>query len=79
MCLADGLVEVLWKRKSGIISCQLLSSIQFLNTLHGLCTGRGMGASTLKGKLLRKLIDMRETVIHYILLDLHKAYDALDR
>ena len=40
--------------------------------------GRGTGTATIEDKLLQKLITMMETVLHYILLDLHKAYDALD-
>ena len=38
-----------------------------------------MGAATLKENLLQKVADMREAVLHYIFLDLHKSYDALDR
>ena len=41
--------------------------------------GRGTETSTLEENLLHQLIDMRETVLHAIILDLRKAYDALDR
>ena len=41
--------------------------------------GRGTGTANIEDKLLQKLINMIETVLHSILLDLRKAYDALDR
>ena len=74
-----GLVEFLWKLISGIINFQLSSSIRFHDNLDGFCAGRGTGTSTLEENLLQKLIAMRETVLHAIFLDLHKAYDDLDR
>ena len=74
-----GLVEVLWKAISGIINCQILSSIQFHDALHGFHAGRGTGTSNPKAKLLQQLIATREVVLHSILLELRKAYNALDR
>ena len=38
-----------------------------------------MGTATLKVKLLHKVSALREAVLHAILLDLRKAYDALER
>ena len=38
-----------------------------------------MGTATLETKLIQKLAALREEVLHRIFLDLHKAYDALDR
>ena len=73
-----GLVEVMWKAIFSIINRQILSSIQFDDALHEFCVGRGMGTSTLEAKLIQKLIAMRETVLHYMLLKLRKAYNALD-
>ena len=74
-----GLVGVLWKAISGIINCQILSSIQYHDALHVFSAGTGTGSANLEDKLLQKLIAMRETVLHSIFLDLRKAYDALDR
>ena len=74
-----GLVEVLCKAISGIISRRLSSSIQSHEVLHGFCVGRGKGTATLKANLLQQIITMRETVPHAIFLDMIKAYDALDR
>ena len=72
-------MEVLWKAISGIINFQLSSSIQFHDFLHVFCAGRGTGTATLEVKLIQKLTVMRETVLHVILINLSKAYDALDR
>ena len=74
-----GLVDVLWKAISGIINRQLSSSIQFHDVIHGFCTGRGTGTTTLKEKLLQQLVAMREMVLHTIFLGLRTAYGALDR
>ena len=40
---------------------------------------RGTGTATLEAKLLQQLAAMREEVLYVIFLDLHKAYDALDK
>ena len=74
-----GLVEVLWKAISGIIYCQISSSIQFHDALHGFCAGRGTGTANLYYNLIQNIIYMGEKVIHSIFLDLRKAYDALER
>ena len=74
-----GLVEVLWKVISGIINFRISSSIQFHDALHGFRAGRGTGTSNPKAKLLQQLIATREVVLHSILLELRKAYNALDR
>ena len=38
-----------------------------------------MGTATLEVKLLQQVVALRDVVLHVIFLDLHKAYDALDR
>ena len=53
--------------------------ITYHDLLHGFRVGRGTGTATLKAKLLQQLAAMREEVLYVIFLDLHKAYDALDR
>ena len=37
------------------------------------------GTATLEAKLLQQLASLREEVLYVIFLDLHKAYDALER
>ena len=73
------MVEVLWKSISGIINLRLSSSVHIYDVLHGFHAGRGTGTATLEAKLLQNIISMRETVIHSIFPDLHKAYNALYR
>ena len=55
------------------------ASITYHNLLHGFRAGRGTGTATLEAKLLRLQAALREEVLYVIFLDLHKAYDALDR
>ena len=38
-----------------------------------------MGNASLEAKLLQQLMEMREEVLYEIFLDLHKAYEDLDR
>ena len=65
-----GLLDVIWKTVTGI---------QFHDVLHRFRTGRGNWIAPLEAKPLQQLMAMREEVLHEIFLDLHKAYDALDR
>ena len=74
-----GLVEVMWKVVAAILNLRLTASITFHNLLHGFWAGRGTGTANLEAKLLQQLADLMEEVLYMIFLDLHKAYDALDR
>ena len=56
-----------------------MASIAFHDFLHGFRSGRGTGTATLEAKLLQQLVSLMEEVLYVIFLDLHKAYDALDR
>ena len=73
------MVEVLCKTVMGIINQHLTAAIQFHDTLHIFCTGRSMRTDSLKAKLIHHLMALREEVIRDIFLDMHKAYDALER
>ena len=57
------------------------TSITYHNALHGFREGRGTGNGTLEDKLLQQLAAMREEVLYviFLVLDLTKAYNALDR
>ena len=55
------------------------ASTTYHDSLHGLRAGLGTRNSTLEVKPIQQVIAMREEVLHTILLDLHKAYNALDR
>ena len=74
-----GLVEVMWKVVAEILNRRFTASITYHNFLHGFWACRGTGTVTLKANLLQQLVALREEVLYVIFLDLHKAYDALDR
>ena len=72
-------VEVMWKVMAAISNWGLTASITFHDFLHGFRAGRGTVTATLEAKLLWQLAALGEDVMYVIFLDLHKAYDALDR
>ena len=74
-----GLVEVMWKVVAAILNHWITASITYHDFLNGFRAGRGTGTATLDAKLLQQLAAMREEVLYVIFLDLHKAYDALER
>ena len=74
-----GPVEVMWKVVAAILNLRLTASIDLHDLLHRFRAGRGTCTATLKAKLLQQLEALREEVLYMILLDLHKAYAALDR
>ena len=73
------LMEVMWKIVAGILNHRITAYITYHDFLHGFRAGRGTGTPALKAKLLQQLAVLREEVLYVIFLDLHKAYDALDR
>ena len=72
-------MEVMWKVVAEILNRRLTASITFHDFIHGIWAGRGTGTTTLEAKLLQQLVALREEVLYVIFLELHKAYDALDR
>ena len=74
-----GLIEVMWKVVAEILNHWLTASIIFHVFLHIFRSGCGTGTATLKVKLFQQLAALREEILYVIFLDLHKAYDALDR
>ena len=72
-------MEVMWKVVAAILNRRFTASITYHDFLHGFRAGRGTGTATLEAKLLQQLAALREEVLYVIFLDLHKAYDALDR
>ena len=63
----------MWKAAAVILDSSFTTSITYQYSLRGFRTGRGMGAATLEVKLLHQVESLRETLIHTIFLDLHKA------
>ena len=74
-----GIVEVLWKNTTFIITRRLMSAIEFHDTFYGFREGRGTGIAYLNPKLLQQLTDMSEVVLHKIFLDFHNFYNSLHR
>ena len=69
----------MWKVVAAILNCCFTASITYHDFLHGLRAGRGTGTATLEAKLLQQLTALRKEFLYVILLDLHKAHNALDR
>ena len=69
----------MWKVFAAILNLRLTASITYHKFLHGFWAGRGTFIATLEDKLLQQLAALREEVLYVIFLELHKAYDALDR
>ena len=72
-------MEVMWKVVVSILNLRFTASITYHDFFHGLWEGRGTGTATLKAKLIQQIAALREEVLYMILLELHKAYNALDR
>ena len=68
----------MWKVVAAILNIGRTASITFYDFLHVFWTGLGTGTATPKFKLIHQSAALREEVLHVILLDLHKAHDALD-
>ena len=73
------LVEVMCKLVEEILNRRLTASINFYDSPHGFWAGRGTVTATLEAKLLQYLVALREEVLYVISMDLHKAYEDLDR
>ena len=69
----------MWKVVATILNRRFTASITYHDFLHRFRAGRGTGTVTLKATLLQQLAALREEVLYVIFLDLHKAYDALDK
>ena len=69
----------MWKVVAEILNRQLRASITFHDLLHGFWAGCGTGTAIIEAKLFQQLSTLVEEVLYVIFLDLHKAYDALDR
>ena len=72
-------MEVMWKVVAAILHCRFVTAITYHDFLHGFRVGSGTGTATLETNLIQQLAAMREEVLYVIFLDLHRAYEALDR
>ena len=74
-----GLVEAIWKAVAVILNRRFTAAITYQDLLHGLRVGCGTCTATLELKLLQQVAALMEEFPHAIFLDLHKAYNDLDR
>ena len=74
-----GLIEVLRKTVEVILNLCLSAATTLHYVLNGLGYCCRMGTASLKKKVLQQLTAMRDEVLCTLFLDLHKAYNALDR
>ena len=51
----------------------------FHDALHGFRAQRGTGTACIEAKLLQQLSKMVQKTLHFIFLDLRKAYDTVDK
>ena len=72
-------MEGVWKVVAAILNRRFTASITYHAFLHGFWAGCGTGTATLKAKLFHNISALREEVLYVIFLDLHKAYNTLDR
>ena len=64
---------------TGILHCHPAAVIQSHDNLHGFCMVRGTGTTPRESNMLQQLMAVREEVLYEICLDLHKAYDSMER
>ena len=69
----------MWKVVAAILNRRFTASITHHEFIYGFRSGHGTGTATLEAKMLQQLAALKEEVLYVIFLDLHKAYDALDR
>ena len=74
-----GLLEISWKIIESIINRRIASKVTFHDALHGFRAKRGTGTACIEAKLLQQLSKMVQKTLHFIFLDLGKAYDTVDR
>ena len=72
-------MEVIWKAVVVILNHRFTAPITYHNYLHRFWAGCGTRTATLELKLIHQVSDLRKAVLHAIFLDLHKAYNALER
>jgi Reverse transcriptase (RNA-dependent DNA polymerase) len=74
-----GLLEICWKVIATILTQRFTHSIEFHDSLHGFRPARGTRTAIIEAKLFQQLAAIDRVPAYEIFLDLHKAYDAVDR
>ena len=73
-----GLLDSIWKVIERVLD-QRLSEIPLHESLHGFRAQRGCGTGIMEAKLTQQLAYLERAPLYGIFVDLHKAYDAMDR
>ena len=74
-----GLLEINWKVIKSIINRRIASKVTFHDALHGFGARRGTGTTCIKEKLQLQLSKMVQKTLHFVFLDLWKAYNTINR
>jgi hypothetical protein len=73
-----GLLEPIWKVIKQIIDHRL-DAFKLHDSLHGCRNKRGTGTAIIEAKLAQQLLYLKLKPFYGVFLDLHKAFDAMDR
>ena len=73
------IMKVMWKAVVVILTRHFTAFITYQDSLNGFRGGCGTGTDTLEVKMIQQVTAMKKAVLHAIFLDLHKAYNSLDR
>ena len=75
----EGFVALAFWKYAGKTLRRLSNSIEFHDVLHGFRPACGTRTAIIKAKLFQQLAALERVPAYEIFLDLHKAYDAVDR
>ena len=74
-----GIVEVTWKVCTAVANCRLKWGVVLHKDLHRFRVGHGTGTATLEANLAQQVAGIAHKPLFQVFLDIHKAYDSLDR
>ena len=74
-----GLLEMSWKVIESVINWRITSTVIFHDALHGFQARRDTGTACIEAKVLQQLSKMVQKILYFILLDLRKAYNFVNR
>ena len=74
-----GIFEVTWKVCTAVANCRLKRGVILHKDLHRFRVGHGTGTATLEANLAQQVAGIAHKPLFQVFLDIHKAYDSLDR
>ena len=72
-------MEFLWNMMEAIIDTHIKKAVIFHDILHGFRASRETGTAIIKLKLAQEMESVDQEPLFWVLLDLRKSYDNLDR